>query len=190
MLTHYIEINLVPQLELREHEVANHVMQQLHRCFVNYHGEIGVSFPDCEKKYSAPFGKIRLFGKENSLSQLYSDLINVSDITNYAIISNVMPVPTHDGYLIVNRVRHKGPSALRRAEKRLKAQGKWSAEVEKNMRQKWDIAALKGKPHFNLKSSSTGQDLTLWIKQKPCDKQVLGKFNSYGLSDEATVPNF
>jgi CRISPR-associated endonuclease Csy4 len=45
-------------------------------------------------------------------------------------------------------------------------------------------------PFIVLYSQSTGQKFRLFISQTPCQILVDGKFNSYGLSDVATVQKF
>ena len=100
-----------------------------------------------------------------------------------------MPIPEKvRSYRVYQRVQSKGQSALRRAEKRLKAQGKWSEDVRQNMLQKQ--ATQRVYPHAHLKSSSTKQQFILAIKSVYKAKSVEGSFSAYGLSQTATVPHF
>ncbi|MCX8670169.1 type I-F CRISPR-associated endoribonuclease Cas6/Csy4 [Gilliamella sp. B2865] len=187
MLTHYFELRAIPQLEITETEVINQVMQSLHQVLVNYQGNIAVSFP-CYNVHRTLGGIIRLFGDEVQLQQFKTALQTV--VSDYTIALPITPVPTNiKGYLRLIRVNPKGQSALRRAEKRLTAQGKWSDEVKNKMIEKWGSVQLNY-PHLHFISKSTGQNFIMWIKQEKCTTPVQGIFNSYGLSKIATIPDF
>lgn len=187
MLTHYFELRAIPQLEITETEVINQVMQSLHQVLVNHQGNIAVSFP-CYNVNRTLGGIIRLFGDEAQLQQFKTVLQTV--VSDYTIALPINPVPTNiRGYLRLIRVNPKGQSALRRAEKRLTAQGKWSDEVKNKMIEKWGSVQLNY-PHLHFTSKSTGQNFIMWIKQEKCTTPVQGIFNSYGLSKTATIPDF
>lgn len=192
MLTHYFELRTIPQIELTDVDVMNHLMQTVHQTLANYDGKVGISFPAYGKKYSSPLGGIiRFFADSATLDALEQDLKFSSTINDYAIIMPKTAIPEHvKGYLCVSRVRQKGASALRRAERRLTEQGKWSKQIRDNMLNKWGSKTLAQYPHCHLTSSSTGQSFILWINQRTCSSSQLGLFNSYGLSQQATVPDF
>lgn len=191
MLTHYFELHAIPQVEITDTEVMNQLMQSLHQLLPQYQGQIALSFPRyIQKQYKTLGNVIRLFGDEKQLLALKKQLSNQSTINDYAIIAEMQPIPeTITHYLRVSRVRQKGQSALRRAEKRLTAQGKWSNDVQQRMIEKWGSVELKY-PHCHLNSSSTGQRFILWVKQEQCDIPQSGNFNNYGMSQVATVPDF
>lgn len=189
MLTHYFELRAIPQLEITETEVINQVMQSLHQVLVNHQGNIAVSFP-CYNVHRTLGGIIRLFGDEAQLQQFRTALLQQTVINDYTLALPIASVPTSvKGYLRLIRVNPKGQSALRRAEKRLTAQGKWSAEVKSKMVEKWGSVHLNY-PHLHFASKSTGQHFIMWLKQQKCATAVEGTFNSYGLSKTATVPDF
>ncbi|OCG07840.1 type I-F CRISPR-associated endoribonuclease Cas6/Csy4 [Gilliamella sp. wkB178] len=189
MLTHYFELRAIPQIEITEVDVMNQLMQSLHQVLVNHQGNIGVSFP-CYNLHRTLGGIIRLFGSEAELNKLLADLKQKSTVTDYALALPITLIPTSvTGYLRLIRVNPKGQSALRRAEKRLTAQGKWSDEVKNKMIAKWGSVNL-AYPHLHFSSKSTGQQFIMWLKQEHCTESVSGTFNSYGLSQTATVPNF
>ncbi|MDF7667798.1 type I-F CRISPR-associated endoribonuclease Cas6/Csy4 [Orbaceae bacterium ESL0727] len=191
LLTHYFELRAIPQLEIDENDVMNQTMQSLHHLLVNQQGNIALSFPCYALHQHRSFGGIiRLLGSEMALQKIRNEISNNSTITDYMLMLPIASVPdTIKGHTRFIRVNPKGQSALRRAEKRLTAQGKWSDEVKNRMIEKWGSVHLDY-PHFHLKSKSTGQSFILWIKQAHCTKSTEGKFNSYGLSQTATVPNF
>lgn len=194
MLTHYFELRAIPQLELSDIEVMNQVMQSLHYCLAKYQGQIGICFPCYSKKRQTLGGIIRLFGTEQQLNALKQALNQQYIVQDYTIMMAIQPIPMtkDDGghrYLLVSRVRTKGMSALRRSEKRLTAQGVWNEEVRQAMIKKWGDVSLSY-PHCHLKSVSNGQHFILWVNQRFVAKEHAGNFNSYGMSQSATVPHF
>lgn len=189
MLTHYFELRAIPQIEITEVDVMNQLMQSLHQVLVNHQGNIAVSFP-CYNLHRTLGGIIRLFGTETDLHKLLIDLKQQSSVTDYALALSITPIPTNvKGYLRLIRVNPKGQSALKRAKKRLTAQGKWSNEVANKMIDKWGSVNLQY-PHLHFSSKSTNQQFIMWLKQEKSAESVSGTFNSYGLSKTATVPEF
>ena len=183
--THYIEIKAIPQVDMLQTEVISFCLQKLHQILPYFEGRIGLAFPAYGNDKTLG-GIIRLFGSENDCDSVY---IKLQELRDYALLSEVMPIPEKvRSYRIYQRVQMKGQSAIRRAEKRLTAQGKWSEEVRQNMLQKQSIQRIY--PHAHLKSSSTKQQFILAIKSVYKAKSVEGSFSAYGLSQAATVPHF
>lgn len=183
--THYIEIKAIPQVDMLQTEVISFCLQKLHQILPHFEGRIGLAFPAYGNDKTLG-GIIRLFGSENDCDSVY---IKSQELRDYVLLSEVMPIPEKvRSYRIYQRVQMKGQSAIRRAEKRLTAQGKWSEEVRQNMLQKQ--ATQRVYPHAHLKSSSTKQQFILAIKSVYKAKSVEGSFSAYGLSQTATVPHF
>lgn len=183
--THYIEIKAIPQVDMLQTEVISFCLQKLHQILPHFEGRIGLAFPAYGNDKTLG-GIIRLFGSENDCDSVY---IKSQELRDYVLLSEVMPIPEKvRSYRIYQRVQMKGQSAIRRAEKRLTAQGKWSEEVRQNMLQKQAIQRIY--PHAHLKSSSTKQQFILAIKSVYKAKSVEGSFSAYGLSQTATVPHF
>lgn len=189
MLTHYFELRLIPQPEIAEIVVRNQVMQQLHRLLVELNQQVALSFPCYHAQGFKTLGNIfRLMGSEAATREL-RQMIELSEIANYAVITAVINIPAVNHYLQVSRVHYKGLSALRRAKKRLTEQQKWDEQVESAMTHKWLKQPL-AYPYFQLQSQSTGQMFNLVVRQKPVSQSCDGEFNAYGLSQTATVPDF
>lgn len=183
--THYIEIKAIPQVDMLQTEVISFCLQKLHQILPHFEGRIGLAFPAYGNDKTLG-GIIRLFGSENDCDSVY---IKSQELRDYVLLSEVMPIPEKvRSYRIYQRVQMKGQSAIRRAEKRLTVQGKWSEEVRQNMLQKQ--ATQRVYPHVHLKSSSTKQQFILAIKSVYKAKSVEGSFSAYGLSQKATVPHF
>ncbi|MFD1244358.1 type I-F CRISPR-associated endoribonuclease Cas6/Csy4 [Paralysiella testudinis] len=186
--SHYLELRAIPQPELTQSQVLSHLMQALHQHLPAYAGRIGVAFPGYGQARTLG-GIIRLIGNEADCQALHQQLHASGNISDYALLYAVAKVPqgiqSHARY---SRSHHKGPSALRRAEQRLSAQGKWQAEIADKMRAKWQTPPKL--PHLQLRSASTKQTFTLWIQQQNHTHPKPGLFSAYGLSQEATVPQF
>lgn len=183
--THYIEIKAIPQVDMLQTEVISFCLQKLHQILPHFEGRIGLAFPAYGNDKTLG-GIIRLFGSENDCDSVY---IKSQELRDYVLLSEVIPIPEKvRSYRIYQRVQMKGQSAIRRAEKRLTAQGKWNEEVRQNMLQKQ--ATQRVYPHAHLKSSSTKQQFILAIKSVYKAKSVEGSFSAYGLSQTATVPHF
>lgn len=183
--THYIELRAIPQVDMLQTEIISFCMQKLHQILPHFEGRIGLGFPAYGNDRTVG-GIIRLFGSENDCHFIHFKLQSLQD---YALIGEIKNVPEKiKSYRVYQRFQPKGQSAIRRAEKRLKAQGKWNEEVLQNMLQKQTTQRIY--PHIRLTSSSTKQQFILAIKATYQTKAIDGVFNAYGLSQIATVPHF
>ncbi|EFM97156.1 type I-F CRISPR-associated endoribonuclease Cas6/Csy4 [Actinobacillus pleuropneumoniae] len=186
-LTHYIELKAIPQVDILQTDVIAHGLQILHKFLPLYQGEIGLSFPAYGLGRTLG-GIIRVFGNEQHCAQIKVQL-TAEGLQDYALITSVTPIPEeiaeHRRY---QRVHRKGQSAIRRTEKFLVQQGKWTEEI----RQEMLIHQQNQKvfPYVKLKSGSTKQHFVLAIRQLRLAEPSFGLFNTYGLSKIATVPHF
>lgn len=184
-LTHYIELRAIPQAEIPHHQVMAYAMQYLHRIFPQYQGDIGIAFPQYDEKRGLGH-IIRLFSQSSILELVEMQL---NEIGQYFLMMPITPTPEKTQAVCYQRIQHKSASALRRAECRLKQQGKWNETIMQIMQMKQQ--QQKRYPHVFLKSYTTQQDkFILEIKQLICKQHQFGKFNSYGLSSTATIPHF
>lgn len=184
--THYLELRAIPQADITQSQVLSHLMQTLHQCLPAYAGRIGAAFPGYGQARTLG-GIIRLIGNQADCQNLYQQLQQLG-INDYALLYPVTAIPQgiHQ-HVRYSRIHHKGDSALRRAERRLTTQGKWQPEIAQRMQDKWQTPKL---PHVHMNSSSTQQQFILWIKQHTHTHARDGLFSAYGLSQQATVPQF
>ncbi|MDO5687355.1 MAG: type I-F CRISPR-associated endoribonuclease Cas6/Csy4 [Neisseria sp.] len=186
-LTHYIELKAIPQSDITQNQVISHLMQQLHRILPQFAGRIGAGFPGYGQMRGMG-GIIRLFGNQTDCNALFAQLHTIG-IAEYALIDPIKMVPERiNAHIRYARLHPKDGSAIRRAQKRLQAQGKWNEDVYKNILNKWSPAQKL--PHIHMNSRSTGQRFILWIKGQTLPHQQTGLFSAYGLSQQATIPNF
>lgn len=185
-LSHYIELKAIPQAELSQAEVISSLMQHIHRMLPTYAGRIGIGFPGYGQQRTLG-GIIRLFGNEQDLQPLFQILQSLAD---YALISPPTAVPQPHGHAVFARQQPKGQSDQRRAERRLKAQGLSDSEIQQRLRNKQLKQNPIRTPFVQMQSSSTAQHFLLWISRHSKTEAQTGTFNSYGLSNTATVPVF
>ena len=178
----YIDITVLPDPEFSTTTLMNALYSKLHRTLAVL-GEvnIGVSFPHLKK---TPGEILRLHGGELALQKLINQNWS-KGLSDYIQVTQIQLVPKETKHIRVERVQEKMTAArLRRAVKRGSMTVDEAETVLANRQQ------LK-KPFLQLQSSSTKQRFPLFINQgKPQSKMIAGKFNSYGLSDSATVPWF
>lgn len=190
MLSHYLEIKAIPQEEIQQSTIISLAMQNLHSLLKEFDGRIGICFPEYRKQIMTLGGRIRCFGCLELLERLKHNLYT-KELNNYVLISEVNPIPTKImSYSVYSRVQNKGSSDLRRAEKRMKNDGKSEDDIERILNFKIKNQKPISLPHVHLNSSSTGQDFLLMINKQKKKEKTEGVFNSYGLSKTATVPDF
>lgn len=186
MTSHYIELKAIPQMDMLQSEVVGHCMQLLHKFLPHFNGRIGVAFPAYGLGRTLG-GILRIFGSEDDCQQLYQHLLQAG-LQDYALISGVNETPFVTEYRCYSRVHRKGQSAIRRTEKFLKRINKWHEGVRDEMIQHQQNTPYF--PHVHLKSASTNQRFILAVKVNKTVTPYIAPFNSYGLSNTATVPHF
>ena len=188
MLTHYTELTAIPQAEMLQSEVMGFLVENIHKIIPKYEGRIALSFPAYIPNRSLG-AIIRIFGEEGEIVEIFNKLQKLAD---YALIQEPTKIPEFRKFASFSRYRPKNPtnSALNRLEKRAKKRGINATEIESYKRQWLAKYHSSFMPFVYLKSSSTGQKMPLYIKMQEKPKAEEGMFNSYGLSQRATVPLF
>lgn len=183
-MDYYIDIEIKPDVEMRESPLINLVYNKLHKALVKLKSEqIGVSFPG----YQIKLGRLlRLHGDKTDLQNLQG-LNWLGGIAGYCNISDVKNVPADAKYRTISRIRtNMSKSKL----KRLKRRGSITPDEEKIYKAEMFSQGLDN-PYLDLESGSTGQKHRRFIQfGHLLDQPVAGKFDSYGLSKDATVPWF
>ena len=183
-MNQYIDIEIKPDKEMQESPLMNFVYEKFHRELVRLRtDQIGVSFPE----YKIKVGRIiRLHGNKDDL-QNFQDLVWLGGMAGYCMVSDMKDVPAVVKFRTVSRIRtNMSKSKL----ERLKRRGSIKSEQEKKYKSKMFSQGLDN-PYLDLESGSTGQKHRRFIQFGPLlDQPVAGKFDSYGLSKEATVPWF
>lgn len=185
----FVDIYVQHNPEIPDIVVLNSVFETLHRTLsaAKMTG-VGISFPDAAADRNNLGSRLRLHGSNAALSDLMTRKWLVS-MLDYVSVSSVTPVPigTHQ-HRCVSRVQVKSsPERLRRRMMK-----------RHNVDESTAVARIPdggGKilslPFLQITSTSTKQRFKLFIQQGPLmEEQVLGCFNSYGLSKQATIPWF
>lgn len=181
-MDHYIDICVLPDPEFETSTLMSALFSKLHRALVEVNsGDIGVSFPRAKK---GPGNHLRLHSTLLSLERLMEQPW-LKGLRDYTMASETKVVPDDVQYVCVQRVQSKlTASRLRRAVKR----GSMTVDDAESLMSKREKLEI---PFFQLNSLSTGQKFPLFVSQNIQEKSdVIGSFNSYGLSRNATVPWF
>jgi CRISPR-associated endonuclease Csy4 len=149
---------------------------------------IGVSFPEHRESPPSLGAHMRIHGSSGALHQLM-DTAWLDGMRDHIQLSSISPVPTHTKYCRINRVQAKSsPERLRR-----RAMRRHGIDANSAKQRIPDSAAETLRlPFVQLGSRSTQQpSFPLFIQHGPPQTQPMsGHFNSYGLSQDATVPWF
>ena len=183
-MENYIDIKLKPVPELQESPLMNIVFTRLHNKIIEMKTEqIGVSFPE----YKIKLGRIlRLHGSEKSL-QNFIDTSWLDEVAEYCEVVGVNNIPSEVKYRVISRIR---PNMSKSKLERLKRRNAINTDAEKEYKKKMFAQGLDN-PFVDLDSGSTGQRYRLFINLgELLEHPIEGKYNSYGLSKEATVPWF
>lgn len=176
----YIDIRVLPDLELSESTLLNNLFAKLHRQLGT--GDIGVSFPKVSNRLG---DTLRIHGSAVRLEQLMQQPW-LKGLRDYTETSAVLPVPSElKGYRVLNRVQRK---SAHNKEKRVVAKGWFTPEQAK---QRYEDPKPIRQPFLAIQSLSTKQHIKIFVKHGPILKAPKeGSFNSYGMSNTATIPWF
>ncbi len=187
-MDHYQDIQILPYPEFSSPLLMGALYNKLHRALVELKAtNIGISFPEYSTKPKGVGGVLRLHGDQKSLDKL-KDLAWLKGMRDHTETTEVCPVPASIGYLRVKRRQFK-TNAERLRRRRMKRKGESYEQacnaIPDGIERKPDV------PFITVRSASTGQSFSLFIEQLKADEgQQVGEFNSYGLSQTATVPVF
>ena len=185
----YIEIKLQCDPEIGLGFLWKKVFTQVHLALVEHSkGAIGVSFPDYGDKFFPLGDTLRLFAP----SQDELDTLNIEQWLNrlldYVTISEIKKVPENVksyAQFFRKQVKTGKERQARRYAKRHSISYEEALKRYKNMEEK-----TLSLPFVMLQSLSTKQEMQLFIERKLLDHELLGDFNSYGLSKDASIPLF
>lgn len=184
----YVDIDVLADPEFPAHQLLNALYAKLHRALVAQNStRIGISFPRHSLKEPHLGTRLRLHGELATLSALLaSDWL--TGMRDHVTLTQPTRVPETAKHTAVRRVQVKSsPERLRRRLMRrhnLDAQDALQRIPDETAR----VVAL---PFVQLRSTSTGQSFRLFIEHRDVQPNaIMGDFNSYGLSQMATVPWF
>lgn len=183
-MTHYIDIKLNPNKEIRENVLLNQLYSAFHKRLYDLKSKsIGVSFPEYRLKLGRLF---RIHGSKEDLERL-QEKDWIGKYGAYCKVSIIEEVPNGVNYRTVYRVQQNMTEAkLRRLIKR----GTISEEDIKKYRIKMYQGGLEN-PYVELVSMSNGQRHRRFIAFGELqNNEVKGEFDLFGLSKTSTIPWF
>ncbi len=192
-MKYYQELTLLPDYEMSISFLWSKLYQKLHMLLVTNknarNGNVGVSFPQylkCSNGY--PLGdKIRLFSEtREELADI--DLKSAFEVySDYLHITSIRKVPESCNKYLVYKRYHVENGREQKA-KRYAARHKISFEKALELFPKdcHDCTL----PYIQLRSCTNANKFRLYIQRLESPTEKTGIFNAYGLSNEASVPDF
>lgn len=187
-MDHYQDIKILPDPEFSSPLLMGALYNKLHRALVELNAtNIGISFPEYSLKPKGVGSILRLHGDQASLNRLQA-LAWLKGMRDHTETTEVRPVPASAEYLRVTRRQFK-TNVERLRRRRMKRKGESYKQACEAIPA--DIERKPNVPFITVRSASTGQSFSLFIEQLKADGgHQAGEFNSYGLSQTATVPVF
>ena len=197
-MKYYIEITLTGNPDFPLYHLWSKLYTQLHLALVenrntNNQVNIGVSFPEYRFHSAKGIGflgtKLRLFAEEELTLKKIDMQKWFACLMNGIHISPVNPVPQNQisGYATFSR-KHVKTNAERLARRQLKRHNELSFRETVERYQK--TITTSPLPFIQLESLTNGHPFKLFIEKKPATNKNVRFFTTYGLSSEATVPEF
>ncbi len=188
-MNHYIDIRLQPDPEFSAGTLMNALCSKLHRVLVEKKETgIGISFPAHALKPKRTLGdQLRLHGNKEALGNLMQTSW-LNGMRDHIHVSATSPAPPDVGHRIVRRRQFK-TNAERLRRRRAKRHGETMDQARERIPD--NVERKVQLPSLTLHSRSTGQPFHLFVEHGPLQKHAAsGAFNSYGLSQDGTVPWF
>lgn len=184
----YLELHLLPDPEFPPDMLMSALFTKVHRALVSYgEGRIGISFPDVGKKAGQLGQRLRLHGQASDLEKLMASNW-LQGMRDHLATFAIRPVPDGATHRIVRRVQvQSNPERLRR--RLIRRKGITTDEAKAAIPD--SVAERLSLPWLDIISRSTQQKFRLFIEHLPQQTaRSTGIFNSYGLSNEASIPWF
>lgn len=188
-MDHYQDLLILPDPEFKTTMLMNALFAKLHRAFVRLENtSIGISFPKANNSTPTLGDTLRLHGDALDLLRLQEEDWQ-SGMWDHMQIKAIGPVPEGSQFCRVKRVQAKSNAERLRRRYCSRHEGVTMEEAESLI--PFSSEKRLHLPYLQLKSESTGQHFRLFLEHETeLTQSVSGEFNSYGLSNTATVPWF
>lgn len=184
----YLDIQVLPDPEFTTNVLLGALVSKLHRGLVAIDADdIGVSFPNHAEKPRSLGDLLRIHGSRTRLNSLM-DNNWLRGMADHVAISQISDVPESVRYRIVSRRQYKTNVDRLRRRRMNRNNETW----EEAVRHIPDSVKRNVKtPFVVVRSASTGNAFSLFIQHGDLVAEAReGRFSSYGLSKEATIPWF
>ena len=190
----YLEITLLPSVDIPLYFIWEKVYQQLHLALVEIQDadgkvEVGVAFPEYDDRKHQLGSKLRLLASSHASLERLDIQQWMSRLSDYIHITSIREVPdsTH-GYAFFKRIQPKSSNA-RLARRKAKREGV-SYEQALSILGKRD-EQLSNAPYVHIKSHSSDKKYRLMIGCMNTEQaNHEAGFSTYGLSSQSSVPIF
>lgn len=193
-MNYYVEVTLLPDVEIPLNFLWQKVYQQLHLRFVEMKNKdglqsVGISFPKYDTGSTNTLGeKIRLFAQDIETLECFNARQTLQKLSDYVHVTGIRDVPenvTTFGCFSRLQLKTSNLRLARRKAKREKieipvALSKFTKHIEKRTTA----------PFVIIKSVSNGEMFRLFVAYKEQTNNNSGEFGTYGLSSSSTVPVF
>lgn len=185
----YIEITVNPDPDFTAPTLMNVVFEKLHYAFVQVaNKDMGISFPMVTKEKKTLGNVLRIHGTQQHLERLQS-MNWLQGMRDYTACSKILGTPQNTEFCQVRRVQVKS-NADRLRRRYIKRHPDASVDSIEKLFDKSKEEKTK-LPFLSIKSSSSKQHFRLFLQHLSAqEKEMKGEFNTYGLSNTATVPWF
>lgn len=186
MTTHYLDLALLPDPEISEPHLLGALYGRLHIALVEHREDrIGVSFPGYRLAPRAIGNVLRLHGSADILKRLM-EADWLKGVRDHVKSTDIQPVPGGVPFRTVQR-RQFQTNVERLRRRRMRRRGETAEEAARAIPD--SVADRPDLPYVQMRSRSTGQPFCLFVALgSPAQESVPGPFNSYGLSNTATIP--
>ncbi|MEA2091526.1 MAG: type I-F CRISPR-associated endoribonuclease Cas6/Csy4 [Campylobacterota bacterium] len=189
-MKYYIDIKLLPEVDISLGFLWKKVYQQIHLALVEAKDEaIALSFPGYGDKIFPLGDRLRVFAQNiDDLEALSLDKW-LNRLQDYCFVSKIKETPKVDKYVSFTRKQVKyHDDVLKRATHQAKRR---DISIEEALKHFEGYKEKKNNlPFIQVKSLSSEQELKLFIEKKELNEEMLGVFNTFGLSKTATIPWF
>lgn len=190
MMKNYVEITLIPNAEVSINFLWSKVFTQVHIAIVtqknkNDSTQYGISFP--EYKTIDLGSKLRIFGSEDDLKEL--DIkYNLRYLDDYVHITHIRELKESSikGFATYSRFQ-PDDSRPRKARRYAIRHDVSYEDAYKLLRCNKPKERL---PYIKMRSISSGEKFSFFIKKVTVDLKNDCNFGSYGLSKQSVVPEF
>lgn len=187
----YIEITLLPTLEVSQPFLLSKLYSAIHKRLVELKDEnenvtIGISFPEYSSNTLG--SKLRLFAESKEILENFDAKKTLRIYTEYAHISSIRETPNGiTSYAKFTRVQ-SSPTPERIARRKAKRTGcTYEEAIQSISEYAPDKITL---PYILIKSSSTNKGFSLFIRKEQVVTTEPFIFNTYGLSKGGSIPDF
>lgn len=188
MTSHYLDIRLRPDPEITTPHLLSALYGRLHLTLVaGQRTDIGVSFPGYGTNPRTLGTILRLHGSAAGLAA-FEQPGWLRGMRDHVLIGAITPAPPDAPHRTVQRRQFK-TSAERLRRRRMRRKGETVMQAAAAIPD--SVERTPELPFVQLRSSSTGQSFCLFIEHGPFfGTPQLGSFNSYGMSQGASIPWF